>query len=262
MQVNFLKKVVENAAGEQAVKIVELLYNKKDINEFLIAKKLKLTINQTRNLLYKLSNLGIISSTRKKDKRKGWYIYFWTFNVLKSLNVLESGLKNEIIQLQAQLNNKKTKRFYKCKLCGRDVNEETALLTDFICSECGEVYSLADNTQAIEELSKKINKLQKEIDSVRNEIRIEEEKIAANVHRKDRKLKKLKLMERRKKMKKLKRLKKKLLRKIKKKQKKKKLKLKKSKKVKKTKKKKSGKKTKKKPAKKRKKKAKSKKKKK
>ena len=85
MQINLLKKVVENTAGIDAVKIVDLLFGKKDVNEFLIAKKLNLTINQTRNLLYRLSHLGIINSIRKKDKRKGWYIYFWTFNVLKSL---------------------------------------------------------------------------------------------------------------------------------------------------------------------------------
>jgi len=89
MQINYLKKIANSVAGEQAVKIVDLLYDKKDINEFLIAKKLGITINQTRNLLYKLSHLGILSSIRKKDKRKGWYIYFWTFDVLKSLEVLE-----------------------------------------------------------------------------------------------------------------------------------------------------------------------------
>ena len=170
MQVNYLKKVVQNSAGETAVKIVDLLHNKKDINEFLIAKKLGLTINQTRNLLYNLSHLGILSSTRKKDKRRGWYIYFWTFDVQKSLQVLEESLNTEIIQLKNQLANKQTKRFYKCSICGREVNEETALLNDFICVECGEVYILADNKEAISQISKEIDKLTRELDSVRKEL--------------------------------------------------------------------------------------------
>lgn len=178
MQINFLKKIVENTAGEQAVKIVELLYEKKDINEFLIAKKLGLTINQTRNLLYKLSNIGILTSIRKKDKRKGWYIYFWTFNVHKSLEVLANGIKNEIQNFQHEMQNKKTRRFYKCSLCGREVNEESALLSNFICTECGEVYGLAENTAVIEEISKKINKLQKEFESINAELQLENEKIA------------------------------------------------------------------------------------
>ena len=42
MQINFLKKIVENTAGPTAVKIVDLLYGKKDINEFLIIQKFHL----------------------------------------------------------------------------------------------------------------------------------------------------------------------------------------------------------------------------
>jgi transcription factor E len=184
MQINLLKKVVENTAGVDAVRIVDLLFGKKDVNEFLIAKKLNLTINQTRNLLYRLSHLGIINSIRKKDKRKGWYIYFWTFNVLKSLEVLADGIKNEIVSLNGQLQSKKQKRFYKCKLCGREVNEESALLTDFICSECGEVYDLADNSASLVETAKQIEKLEKELAHVQLEINEEQGK-------KDKKLAKL-----------------------------------------------------------------------
>jgi transcription factor E len=183
MQVNLLKKVVENTAGEQAVKIVDLLYGKKDVNEFLIAKKLNLTINQTRNLLYRLSHLGIISSIRKKDKRKGWYIYFWTFNVLKSLEVLEQSISGEIGILEAEFNSKKQKRFYKCKHCGREAQEEEALLTNFSCTECGEVYDLMDNAPLLAEVSKKIEKLQKERDIIRKEIRAEEDIINKKLHR-------------------------------------------------------------------------------
>ena len=183
MQINLLKKVVENTAGITAVKIVDLLEGKKDVNEFLIAKKLELTINQTRNLLYRLSHLGILTSIRKKDKRKGWYIYFWTFNVLKSLEVLESTLLNEITRLESQLEVKKNTRFYKCLLCGREATEEAALLTNFTCSECGEVYSLADNAPLIEETIKQIEKLQRELVHIRSEIKIEEEKNVSKLNR-------------------------------------------------------------------------------
>ena len=61
MQTKFLKKIVEEVEGVNSGKIVDLLLKKKkDVNEFLIAKNLGLTINQTRNLLYKLSYLGIL----------------------------------------------------------------------------------------------------------------------------------------------------------------------------------------------------------
>ena len=192
MQINFLKKIVENVAGIPAVRIVDLLYGKKDINEFLIAKKLDLTINQTRNLLYRLSHLGILSSIRKKDKRKGWYIYFWTFNVLKSLEVLEENLNKEIKNLKDQLISKQQKRSYRCKICGREANEEVALLNNFTCIECGEVYELADNAQDIGEITKQIAKLEKELQSIKEEIAIEVEKVDQKISKNMKKEEKLK----------------------------------------------------------------------
>lgn len=217
MQINLLKRVVENIAGSQAVKIVDLLYNKKDINEFLIAKKMGLTINQIRNLLYRLAHLGIISSIRKKDKRKGWYIYFWTFNVLKSLEVLESAISKEIQQKKNQLANKQSMRFYRCKICGREVNEESALLTDFTCSECGEVYDLADNKAIIEEISKEITKLERELATVEAEIKKVKEnisqKLASSLKReesKKRRIRRFRMLQRTQKKKTIKSLKKKL----------------------------------------------------
>ncbi len=207
MQINLIKKVVENTAGEPAVKIVDLLYGKRDVNEFLIAKKLNLTINQTRNLLYRLSHLGIISSIRKKDKRKGWYIYFWTFNVLKSMEVLEQSISHEISLLEAEMNSKKQKRFYKCSFCGRESNEEAALLTNFTCTECGEVYGLMDNAPLLADVAKKIEKLQREREGIRVEIKKEEEIINAKlgrfIKREEKKKKEIrkKAMEERKKLK-------------------------------------------------------------
>lgn len=190
MQVNLLKNIIEEIAGKQAREIVDLLAGKKDVNEFLIAKKLKLTINQTRNILYKLSDSGLVSFIRKKDKRKGWYIYFWTLDSLKSLDFLEKKLLEQIEQLKNQLRNRKTKRFYFCKTCNVEVGEETALLNHFTCNECGEVYSLAENSKIIEELGAKIRKLTRNIETIREEKNIiTEEK---NLKRKERKRKKKK----------------------------------------------------------------------
>ena len=81
----FLKEAMSILVGKQGEELVNLLDTKKYVNEFLIAKKLDITINQTRNILYKLSDSGLVSSTRKKDKKKGWYTYFWKIEILKSL---------------------------------------------------------------------------------------------------------------------------------------------------------------------------------
>lgn len=177
MQVKFLKSIVESLINKQSTPIIDLLIGKKHVNEFLIAKKLKLTINQTRNILYKLSDYGLVSFMRKKDKRKGWYIYFWTLNIYQSLSLLEENLKKELEQLEIQLKNRKEKRYYSCNTCSIEVNEETALMNDFICPECEEVYELSQNKEAIEQLEKEINKIKKEMEMVINERKLEEEKL-------------------------------------------------------------------------------------
>jgi transcription factor E len=177
MQVKFLKSIVEHLINKQSVLIVDLLVNKKDVNEFLIAKKLELTINQTRNILYKLSDYGLVSFIRKKDKRKGWYIYFWTLNVYQSLNLLEEKLTKELNHLEAQLKSRKEKRYYLCKTCSIEVAEDAALLNDFTCPECEEIYELNEDAKILEQLEREISRIKKEVLFVSNEKEIEFEKI-------------------------------------------------------------------------------------
>lgn len=177
MQTKFLKSIVENLINKQAVPIIDLLIGKKDVNEFLIAKKLNLTINQTRKILYKLSDYGLVSFIRKKDKRKGWYIYFWTLDIYESLKLLEENFKKELADLETQLKERKEKRYYVCNTCSIEVTEETALMNDFACSECEEVYELADNTEMISQVEKNISRVQKELEVVSAERQKEEEKL-------------------------------------------------------------------------------------
>ena len=68
------------------------------------------------------------------------------------------------------MNGKKRKRFYKCAICGREVTEESALQTNFTCSECGEIYVLAEHTSIIQSVEEEIFKLQKELHTVQEEI--------------------------------------------------------------------------------------------
>ena len=106
--------------GKQTEEIVDLLDSKKYINEFVLAKKLDLTINQTRNILYKISDYGLVSSIRKKDKRKGWYTYFWKIEALKSLEFLKVNLNKKINQFNNQIKSREKKNFYICERCCPD----------------------------------------------------------------------------------------------------------------------------------------------
>jgi|TARA_Y100000310_G_scaffold328431_1_gene396552 transcription factor E len=197
----FLEEIVVDVAGKQAEEMIDLLITPKYINEFIVAKKLDITVNQVRNMLYKLSDHGMASHIRKKDKRKGWYTYFWKIEILKSLELLRDILKKRIIQTEHQIKNREIKVFYICKRCNVEFNEENSLLQDFTCNECGNIFEIKDNTRLLRELKKDLLKNEKNFSLINEEIEIEKEKIEKKkikIRKKEEKIKKEKKMEKKK----------------------------------------------------------------
>ena len=162
MQVKLLNEIVREIGGEQAVGVLDLLIDKRDVNEFYIAKKLKLTINQIRNVFYKLTNFGLVTFIRKKDKKKGWYTYFWTIDSYRSLELLDKRIEKEIESLKNQLKSRETKRFYICNTCKTEVGEESVLLHNFACQECGQVYQLNEDQKVLASLKSRIERLERQ----------------------------------------------------------------------------------------------------
>ncbi|MFH1608330.1 MAG: hypothetical protein ABIA78_04320 [archaeon] len=173
----FLNEVVVIAVGKQAEVIADLLDSNRHVNEFIIAKKMDITINQTRNILYKLSDFGLVSSIRKKDKRKGWYTYFWKIEVSKSLQFLKNILLKKIEQVNNQIRSREMKEFYVCERCSIEFNEENALINNFTCNECGDIFTLKDNTNLLRELKRHLSKFNRELDLVEEEIEKDKQKI-------------------------------------------------------------------------------------
>jgi len=173
----FIRDVIIIVVGKHAEEIADLLHSKTFVNEFIIAKKLDITINQTRNILYKISDQGLVASIRKKDKRKGWYTYFWKIEVLKSLEFLRNILLRKIEQIENQIKNRETKQFYICERCNIEFNEENALLNDFTCNECGAIFVVRDNSKVLRELRRNLDKFKKELGLIDEEIRKEKEKL-------------------------------------------------------------------------------------
>lgn len=187
--ISFLKNVSFIIAGQASEEIIDVLYKKKKVNEFLIAKKLELTINQARNILYKLSDEGLVGFVRKKDKKSGgWYTYFWTLDVGKALLRLERYFLKDIENLKNQLTSKQTNQFYHCVTCDVEMSEEKALMNDFTCHECGEVFESKDNSSTVIVIEKKLENLTSKLEILQEEIKIiqKKEEVA-----KERRLKKI-----------------------------------------------------------------------
>jgi transcription initiation factor TFIIE subunit alpha len=182
-----LKELVSHVSGKTTEVIIDILKEEVPVNEFKIADKLKLTINQARNILYKLYNQNIVSFARKKDEKKGWYIYSWSLNVPKSLERLKAMKEKELNNFEHQLNSRENKRFYVCPNECVEFNEESAMLHQFTCPECGSVMQLASTEELAADLKNKIEKAKKEIDDILAElkkiddvrlIRIEKERLS------------------------------------------------------------------------------------
>jgi len=202
MQEKLLKEIVVSIVGPDSEKIVDLLYKKKNVNEFLIAKRLNMTINQTRNVLYKLADEGLVSFIRKKDSKKGgWYTYFWTLNTNKSLDLLKGRLEEQFKKLKGQLGRRKNERFYYSEDVGTEYTEEEALEYNFIDPETGEVLQSKDGTEIVATLEKEVERVDGLLKEVSGEVDILDEQDRKTRQRKLRAEEKKKIEERAKKKK-------------------------------------------------------------
>jgi len=173
----FLKEAVSTVVGKASEDIAELLNSKKHVNEFLVSKKMNITINQTRNLLYRLADKGLVSSIRKKDKRKGWYTYFWKIEILKNLIYLKELVEKRRGIIREQINNRETKQYYICERCNLEFDEAQALLMNFTCNECGGVFALEENSKLLKDLAKNLERYNKTLQEIGDELEKEQSKV-------------------------------------------------------------------------------------
>lgn len=158
-----IEDVVSQLIGEDVLPLVKVLKNKKNVSEFKLASAIRREINLTRNMLYRLYDQNLVSFNRKKDKKKGWYIYYWTFN-LKRIKYLGGELKKKRLEkLQERLEREQTTQFFSCKNSCIRLSFEQATDFEYKCPECGELLNQEDNSKKIVEIKKEIELLQKEL---------------------------------------------------------------------------------------------------
>lgn len=154
---------VGELSGKDVVPLVKLLKGKKNVNEFKIAEKLSLSVNQVRNMFYRMSEHSLVSSTRKKDKKKGWYVYYWTFNLTRAKQLVLNFKKRKLEELKKRLSREGKETFFVCPSEKIRLRFENALEHNFKCPECGAVLEEEDNIKYLEELKVDIQDLEKEL---------------------------------------------------------------------------------------------------
>ncbi|MCX6709461.1 MAG: hypothetical protein NTV63_00695 [Candidatus Woesearchaeota archaeon] len=167
MSNQLIKTVVSEVAGEHSVPVAMILKNKKNFSEFKVAEALKMEIKDIRKSLYKLLEYNLVSFKRKKDKKKGWYIYYWTFNN-DMLKYLCSDIKvKKLDKLRERLSREEANHFFLCpnKCVRLDFDKATEF--EFRCPECGTLLDMQDNSATIRNIKEEIARLEKEISEVK-----------------------------------------------------------------------------------------------
>src|SRR3989344_927679 len=157
------KKIEEILVGllsEEGLPLIRELAGKSNVSEFYLAARTKKDIKIIRKMLYILYNFNLVGFTRKKDKQKGWYIYYWTllpesikFNYFKMKRELLERLKHQLVQEEKEL-------FFVCpKDCVR-LDFDQSIGFEFHCPECGELITQDDSQNKIAELKERINEIE------------------------------------------------------------------------------------------------------
>ena len=199
-----LEDLVQRLVGDDVLPLISILMNKKNVSEFKLAEMLNVTVNQVRNMLYRLNEHNLVSFMRKKDKRKGWYIYYWTLKAKSVRNAIRKLKEQQLKNFKERLLREEEGIFYVCPTGCMRLKMEAAMEVEFRCQECGNLMKEQSNTRTIANLKRMVKEIEEEL--------AEEDKIEAEVQRK-RKLAK----ERREKAEARKKLKKKAKKKVKKK---------------------------------------------
>ena len=160
---NILRDVIGEVAGDDVVELVLLVQGKTNVSEFKLAEKLDITVNRVRNMFYRLSEHNLVEFTRKKDAKKGWYVYFWTLDMPRVRDLAVNHKQRLTSKLEERIVREETGKFFICPDKHIRVNLENAMEHNFRCPECDANLVADDNTKLINNIKKQIEKLNEEV---------------------------------------------------------------------------------------------------
>ena len=158
-----IEDVVRQVAGPDVLPLVQALKNKTNVSEFKLAESIKQEINITRNMLYRLYHANLVSFIRRKDKQKGWYIYYWTFKPNRVQPLMKDLKRQRIERLKERLLREKGEHFFTCKDKCMRLSFDQATDYNYKCPECGGLMHQEDNEEKIVKITKEISVLEEEL---------------------------------------------------------------------------------------------------
>ena len=156
-------EIAEKLCSFEASKIIEYLHLNPGASEFDISDEIGYNVAKVRSNLYSLKNKNLIDYTRKKDKEKGWYLYYWRVIESNFDIVYKKDLKDKLEKFEERLEEEATSSFYICPNFCKRLEFELCIENDFLCPICGTLMNE-------ENKERKTNTIKKNIDSYKQSL--------------------------------------------------------------------------------------------
>ena len=163
MELSKILDITNELVGDIAVEVVEFLYNNPGASEFDISEETGFTVNQIRSVLYDLKGKNLIDYDRKKDKEKGWYLYYWRVLPQNFDLVYTNRKKEKIEQFKGRLKTEESTTFYLCPNFCKRLNFEESLTTNFTCPVCSALMNEENKERKIEMLKRNITQYENDL---------------------------------------------------------------------------------------------------
>jgi transcription initiation factor TFIIE subunit alpha len=159
-----LIKIANLFGGEEAVTVVKSLKKLGEGTDEIIANDCAIRLNTVRKVLYKLYDHGLVSCTRVRDEKTGWFIFYWRLQPDQLDAFIRSRKKRALDKLKQRVDFERNHSFFVCKTdLEVRVPFEEAMETSFKCGKCGNQLESSENAEVISVLESKIEKLEAEL---------------------------------------------------------------------------------------------------
>ena len=172
-----IEQILTGILGEDGLPLIRELLNKSNISEFDLATRTKKDIKIIRRMLYTLYNHNLVEFNRKKDKIKGWYIYYWTL-LPESIRFSHFKMKRDLIEkLTEQLERERRELFFVCPSKCVRLNFDQAMDLEFRCPECGELINQDNTEEKIRLLIERMAEAKKELEEYRTQRKVRKKEV-------------------------------------------------------------------------------------
>lgn len=148
--------ITNELVSEEASQVVEFLYSNPGASEFDISENIGFAVSQIRSILYELKSKNLIDYDRRKDKEKGWYLYYWRVLPQNFDTVYKNEKKKKLEQFKEHLENEENSTFYICPNFCKRLSFEDALESNFTCPVCNTLMNEENKTRKIDILKRNI----------------------------------------------------------------------------------------------------------